>query len=220
MRAAFRFRSCSVVVMTAWLAIGAGMLPSPTRSLAVLIAGAPGGEPQAASQTPRRFSDLRRNASTQAGPTSDALDSTELRVQWQAYAGTARSLIAPAESVPVNTFEVISRRPVPSGSAVRERNPELSDDQLVVVFADAGGRVIAWQTIKDPRILRAEQPGADGLLSGRVLYRALADFSVIVPVVASVAELQIYQPRWSNGEWMLDRLGTLPVPPKQLLTLQ
>jgi hypothetical protein len=52
---------------------------------------------------------------------------------------------------------------------VRERDPGLSGDRLVVIAEAGDGTVADWRIVPDPRVLRSEQPDAAGLLSGVTL---------------------------------------------------
>ena len=42
------------------------------------------------------------------------------------------------------------------GPLVRERDPQWSEYELVVVALDAEGRETSWQKVRDPRVLRSE----------------------------------------------------------------
>lgn len=142
-----------------------------------------------------------------------AREAIEVTVQWQAY-GAGPVLVRPAERVALNAFEIVSQRPA-AGSRVRERNPELSADQVVIVMADDRGRAVAWTAIHDPRIIRAEFPAATGELTGQVFHRAETEFTIDVPVSLDVVQLQVYAPRWTDAGWVLDRLGAVALAPKQ-----
>lgn len=135
----------------------------------------------------------------------------ELTVRWDVYAAPAEPVAAPDRVVPVNQFELLARR-VLADPPQRERNPELSADQLVVVGADAGGAPLSWQLIRDPRIVRAETPGPDGVLSGTVLHRREIDFLVALPAPPALAQVRIYQPRWTGFDWALDLIGSVSAP--------
>lgn len=94
---------------------------------------------------------------------------TELTVRWvvpPAPVGAAAGAL-PA----VDAFQ-IAKRAVVVDEPVRERDPQISADELVVVAVNAQGREVGWQHLKDPRVVRSEQPGPDGLLTGRVLHRS------------------------------------------------
>jgi len=107
---------------------------------------------------------------------------------------------------PPSQIEVASRRRN-VGRVPVERRPELSTDLLVVVGAGSGGDILSWSLARDPRLIRAEQPGPDGLLSGRILYRESADLLVVLPDVPQITQAAIYQPRWTGSEWQLDLIG-------------
>ncbi|MDO8706571.1 MAG: hypothetical protein Q7J84_16665 [Sulfuricaulis sp.] len=98
-------------------------------------------------------------------------------------------------------------RPVPV-----ERNPELSEQHLVVVAVDAKGREIARRLVLDPRLLRVETADPSGRLSGEVLYRSDADLSVTFPDRPGMSALKIYQPHWSGTDFALQLLGEATLP--------
>ncbi len=179
--------------------------PLPAESTAVV-----GGQAGASQQAPRGFEAVAASLPNVRSVEGTA-DGNEITIRWQAYAATSGALIAPAAAAPVNTFDVISERAAPR-SPVRERHPELSDDQIVLLLADAGGRLVGWQAMSDPRIIRAESPSADGQWTGVVLHRAQADFTVNVPPSLGVVEVRICQPRWTGSEWLLEDLGSARVP--------
>ena len=56
-----------------------------------------------------------------------------------------------------------------------------SEYELVVVALDAEGRETSWQKVRDPRVLRSEQPGPTGELQGEIFYRAETELVVVVP---------------------------------------
>jgi len=135
----------------------------------------------------------------------------ELTVNWNAFAGAAGQLLSSdAALAAVNTFEVVARQ-VSAGSLQRERNPELSADQLVAIGADLTGTMVSWSLIKDPRIVRAEQPGPDGVLTGRILYRATTQLTLALPDLPQLIQVGLYQPRWTGTTWILDLIATFAV---------
>ena len=103
-------------------------------------------------------------------------------------------------------------RQAAGGARPRQRNPELSSDQLVVVAEDAAGQILDWQAIPDPRVLRAEEPGPSGELRGTVLHRATAELLVTIPSNPAIAVLRLYHPRWTPGGFVLDQVGVVQLP--------
>jgi hypothetical protein len=92
---------------------------------------------------------------------------------------------------------------------VRERDPQIGPDEIVVVAVDAQGREVGWHHLKDPRLVRSEQPGPGGLLSGQVLYRSETELVVRVPDGLGVAALRVYELQSSGREPILQGLGTI-----------
>lgn len=136
-------------------------------------------------------------------------DLPELHVRWQVGAGGPDGLVRPADLVPVNAFEVIGRGTV-RGPLVRERDPQWSEDDLVVVALDAAGRETSWQKVRDPRLLRSEQPGPTGELQGEIFHRVEAELVVVVPGAATAA-LRVYETRWDGAQFVLRPLGQFEV---------
>jgi hypothetical protein len=158
------------------------------------------------------FSDLRQRIDSAAAPSNGP--GAEWTIRWQAYAAAAGGLVNPSDAVPVDRFEFVSRRSVPAGAVVRERNPEISEDQLIVVASDPDGRPVSWRAILDPRIVRAEGMSAAGEMTGRVLHRADVEFAIALPLGSTTAEVQIFRPRFTGTDWVLTRLGSVPRPPQ------
>lgn len=135
----------------------------------------------------------------------------EVRIQWQSYPAGAPEKLEPSFSKPLtNSFTVVHQRVV-SGRLPRQRNPELSTDQIVVIARDADGRDLDSHLIPDPRILRAEQPDSSGKLTGQILYRANADFFITLPADPKIKQIDFYHPQWSGTEFSLESLGTVVV---------
>jgi len=135
----------------------------------------------------------------------------QLTIRWEAYSSPADVLVAPESAVRLDQFQVL-RRTVVDGTAPRERNPELAADRLVVVLTDGQGAVRYWSSLPDPRVVRAEQPGPDGVLTRVVLHRREADFLVALPNVAGATQVRIYEPRWGGTEWILEPVGAVAMP--------
>lgn len=130
----------------------------------------------------------------------------ELRLRWTTGTGAARG----AAARQTQSFTLLQRR-VAQGSLAAERFPELSDDRLVLVSEDVAGRELDWRIVPNPRLIRAEAPGPDGQLRGGVIERGGADFSIAVPAMPRLARIRIYQPRWTETEFLLDPLGEITI---------
>ena len=129
-------------------------------------------------------------------------------------AGTASSTILSSQSAappPVASgLDVRQRRRAVGGFPI-ERHPELSDDQLVVVGLDANGSNVSWSLARDPRVVRAEVSGPNGVLTGRKLYRGSADLVVVLPDLAQIVRGVVYQPAWNGTDWQLTPIGSFAV---------
>ena len=140
------------------------------------------------------------------------LGAQELTVTLSAPNGSGAALSSqPAAAPPVaQSFDVLRRRRAVGGLPI-ERHPELSADQLVVAGLDANGSIVSWSLARDPRLVRAEQPGPDGVLSGRTLYRGSVDLLVVLPDLAQIERGAIYQPVWTGADWQLTMIGSFAV---------
>jgi hypothetical protein len=133
----------------------------------------------------------------------------QVHVRWVAAASPTGDPVRAAGLVPLNRFEVVGRSAL-RGPLQRERDPQLSEYDLVIVSADAGGRETSWQKMQDPRIVRAELPGPTGQLSGEVLYRPEVELVAMVPDSATT-DLHVYQAYWNGEQFVLRRLGVIAV---------
>jgi hypothetical protein len=98
------------------------------------------------------------------------------------------------------------------GRLRRERNPQLSDQSLVLIVRDADGRDLSWHIAPNPWIVRAETPDATGRLSGRILDQREQAASFTVPDIQGARRVTLYQPRWSDGQYVLDAIGDVMLP--------
>ena len=97
------------------------------------------------------------------------------------------------------------------GQLRRERRPEVSISDLVVVLSDDQGVESDWRIVRDPRIVRAEVPETPGgALTGRTVERQDAELLVSIPD-AGATRLTIYKPRWTGTDYELDALAQLPL---------
>jgi len=143
-----------------------------------------------------------------AGMASQAAAQTvqEVRVQWRAYIGTPPET-EPGRGLTSDVFTVLERRSI-SGTLPRQRDPQLSSDQLVVRAVNARGETLDTQLIPDPRVLRAEATGPTGELSGQVMHRANPEFLLTLPDDPAISEVRLYLPRWTGTAFELVLLGS------------
>jgi hypothetical protein len=99
-----------------------------------------------------------------------------------------------------------------NGTLPRQRSRELSPEQLLVVTVDEKSQLRWYALIPDPRILRAEAPGPDNVMTGQTLYLESADFVVNVPDDARARELRFYKPSWTGTEFTLNLISAVQLP--------
>lgn len=136
----------------------------------------------------------------------------DLRIQWTREPGPAVAGQAQAAAPQTNVFSLLQEQ-TSTGGLRRERAPQLSATQLVVVVQDASGRELDWRTVMDPSTIRAEFPGPDGTLSGRVVEQRSSELLVSIPDVAGADRLRIYRPVWNGRDYDLEALGSVPLGP-------
>lgn len=136
----------------------------------------------------------------------------QLRLRWGAYPSAPAPMVAPNAGTPAppapDAFTVLERSQAP-GPLPRQRNPQLSAEQLVVVAVNGAGETLNTQLIPDPRILRAETVGPTGEMGSRVLHRADVEFLLTIPDDPALAGLRLYKPRWTGTTFVLDLVGTI-----------
>lgn len=93
------------------------------------------------------------------------------------------------------------------GAIPRERNPQLSEDHIVIFALDAQGRELAKVAMIDPRLVRAEYEDPSGKLVKQILYRRSAEFTVSLPHLPQLKSLKIYQANWTGSEITLELIG-------------
>ena len=58
-----------------------------------------------------------------------------------------------------------------------------------------------------PRIVRAETPGADGVLTGRTFTRERVELSAILNAGDNAAQIVVYKPRRLGSDWLLEPIA-------------
>lgn len=143
---------------------------------------------------------------TLADPLPQSRPVQEVRVQWDAYHASSKALVRLGAQLQSNVFTMLERRAV-AGSLPRQRDPQLSQDYLVIIAVDAQGQEVCRSAIPDPRTVRAEFTGPTGELRGEVLHRASTELLILLPDDPSIVEVRVYLPRWTGTEFVLDLLG-------------
>lgn len=103
-------------------------------------------------------------------------------------------------------MEVRTQRLLP-GPLPRERNPELSEDLLVIVAVNGRDEEVYRTSRIDPRLLRAETADESGRLSSARLYRESVDFWVAVPDEPDLAKVLFFHPEWTGAVFNLVPVG-------------
>lgn len=161
------------------------------------------GPAEAQDRPPLRVLDATAFAALKATPAPDAAGgSQEWVIRWTTTTTKTTSVSQQ------DTFVVREHRDL-AVAVVRERDPQLAADRLVVIGVDAAGSAIDWRIVPDPTVLRAEEPDATGLLSGRTLTQPAAEIRVALAADARIIDIRIYKPRWTGTAFVLEPLGTL-----------
>jgi hypothetical protein len=137
-----------------------------------------------------------------------------MTIQWNVTAAAANADPQPVDVAgpPRNDFQVTTRRLV-AGAPVRQRDPQLSEDDLVIVAVSSQGADLGWQVIKDPSFVRAETATDAGDLQHQTLRRPEASFIVTLPEQgAGISELRLLKPRWTGTAFALDPIGSVTLP--------
>ena len=160
----------------------------------------PVGRAAAQDPTPLRALDAAAFAELKSTPAPDpAAGSQDWLIRWTTAAATASQR---------DSFVVLERRDL-AVAVVRERDPQLATDRLVVIAVDTAGATVDWRIVADPTVLRAESADATGLLSGRVLTQPTAELRVALAADPRISEIRIYKPRWTGSAFVLEPLGGL-----------
>jgi len=125
-----------------------------------------------------------------------AQTSQEFRILWNGCGGS-----------PTSIFSVVDQRQLPSPKP-RQRSPEPSPDQLLIVAFDAEGQEKDRTFIQDPCVVRAEELAPSGELKGETLYRLEVEFLVCLSDDPTITELRFYHPRWTGAEFTFDLFGS------------
>jgi hypothetical protein len=153
----------------------------------------------AQTTSPRSFDALRS-----AVPQATAPEALQIRVRWLA------DRPAPNPAQATNQFQVIAMERVSPG-AQRDRRPEVTPQNIVVVTLDKAGVERDWRIVQDPRVVRSESE-ALGALRGETLYYMDSELLLVVPALPDGARLQLYKVFSSNGVAMLDPFGQIDLP--------
>jgi hypothetical protein len=160
--------------------------------------------PPTAPNGTRTFASVSQRVPQAAGD----LNVREFRIKWSA--GSAAPAVARPPAAQSATPVLVSERRTQMVFR-RQRRPEISANDLVVVAHDAMERELDWRSVPDPRIVRAELPNAEGTLSGRTVQQPDAELMIAVPDVPGLDHLALYSPRWTGSEYQLEAIGEVKV---------
>ena len=103
----------------------------------------------------------------------------------------------------LQTLQVVSDR-LTTDRPQRLRSIEYSSNQLVVTGVTADGVEKSRVVLADPRLVRAESFGADGLGESHIVFHQSVDFSVVLTDEPSIVEVRVMKPRWAGDKWAFD----------------
>ena len=107
------------------------------------------------------------------------------------------------------TMDVLSSKPV-SQQPPRQRDPQLSEEYIVIIAVDSAGNEITRQIIQDPRLLRSEFDESGGLGNRKDIYIDDVSFSVELTADPKISELKLMKPEWNGTEFVLNELASAP----------
>ena len=141
-------------------------------------------------------------------PIDSSDSSQEFHLRWTT--GDEASLGPSPLANPQAGLTIVTIR-VTAGPAPQLRSLRLATNRLFAAAVDAENALRSWTIVPDPRVIRAESFGPDGVIEGQTLYRPDADLFVTIPGDDTVVGLRVYQPRWDGQAFHLTPLGAVPV---------
>lgn len=164
------------------------------------------------SKIKNTLTSLLANLGVHVGPTLPTLETQtfrEIRVRWQS-SGTPPGLANLEERSPAGILAIVDSMKR-SGPLPRQRSVELSTNQLLVIAVDQNSELRWWTLLLDPRLVRAEVPGATGETGSENYYVMKVDFMVAYPDDPAIRELRFYHPVWTGEEFHLQLLSVLSI---------
>ncbi len=133
----------------------------------------------------------------------------ELHLRWElGYAGSSINQNANPSAGKLSVLKRVAN----ASRMPRLRSIELGEGRLLAAAVDASGNLRGCAVIRDPRFLRAEEPGPDGVLHGQVLQPAGVEFLVPVPRGANVVAIRFFQSTGESGSLALEHVAAIAVP--------
>jgi hypothetical protein len=139
---------------------------------------------------------------------SESAGTRELRVKWVTSTAASTSQQPKAGPPPVGLYSIAAQQrytePPP-----RQRSLEIASGRLLIAAVDRTSRLKSWMVIADPRIVRAEGPGPDGILTGQILHMEQAEFFLSIPDEPDIVELRMFEPQLVGAEYRLTPVGSV-----------
>ena len=95
------------------------------------------------------------------------------------------------------------------GGLSRQRSFEPSSNEVLILMLNQNNEMLWWDSIPDPRIVRAESADAAGNISGQTFYLKSAVMPVSYPADERITELRFYHPAWNGETYSLQSIGNL-----------
>jgi len=115
-------------------------------------------------------------------------------------------------SLPRNQRILIRHVHTDSRPVSKKRNPEISEEHLLIVAYDSHGKEIIRTLVPDSRIVRAETVNISGELVSEKLFRQEANLTVHIPNTPGIYSLRIFQPRWNGVKFVLEPINDVRLP--------
>lgn len=112
------------------------------------------------------------------------------------------------EIIQTSELSLIELKPNRGGLS-RQRSFEPSENEVLIVMLDQNNQVLWWDSIPDPRVLRAETADDAGNISGQTFYLKSAVMPVSYPADERITELRFYHPKWNGQSYSLESIGNL-----------
>jgi hypothetical protein len=134
----------------------------------------------------------------------------EVKVTWEAdkTSPLSHASAAPNQNPP-GLVSLSGAGRTRDGGLPKQRSAELSASQIMLVAVDAENRLRWWSLLNDPRLVRAESTGPDGELTGQLLYKESAEFTLDYPDDEAITELRLYHPDWNGKNFSLKLIGSV-----------
>ncbi len=131
----------------------------------------------------------------------------EVAIRWETASASKTAL---ATEQTGGKFSVSSSQ-VSISSLPRRRAVELAETEIFVAAVDANSKLVWWQVMSDPRVLRSEKVSSSGEVSGQTLYLPNVDFSISFPDEPNITEVRFFHPQWNGERFQLTQIGVITV---------